>query len=97
MPRSLGIISGAFALRSEPFALVGHLVFLFFERHFLLNPISPIDPPRRIVSIPMVMMRFAPLVLEKARQLISPPKWCSRAKRYNKSSIGKFAAIWIAL
>jgi hypothetical protein len=27
MRRSLGIISGAFALRSQPFALVGHVVF----------------------------------------------------------------------
>src|SRR5262245_4202663 len=27
MRRSLGIISGAFALRSQPLALVGHLVF----------------------------------------------------------------------
>jgi hypothetical protein len=34
MRHSLGIISGAFALRSRPFALVGHVVFSFFECHF---------------------------------------------------------------
>jgi hypothetical protein len=32
MRRSLGIISGAFALRSRAFALVGHVVFLFQGR-----------------------------------------------------------------
>jgi hypothetical protein len=37
MRRSLGIISGAFALRSQAFALVGHVVFSFFERHFADN------------------------------------------------------------
>jgi hypothetical protein len=30
MRRSLVIISGAFALRSQPFALVGHVVFYSF-------------------------------------------------------------------
>jgi hypothetical protein len=34
MSRSLGIISGAFALRSRSFALVGHVVFYFAGRHF---------------------------------------------------------------
>jgi hypothetical protein len=29
MGRSLGIMSGAFALRSRKFALVGHVVFFF--------------------------------------------------------------------
>jgi hypothetical protein len=32
MRRSLGIISGAFALRSQPFALVGRVVFWRFLR-----------------------------------------------------------------
>jgi hypothetical protein len=31
MRRSLGIISGAFALRSQPFTLVGHVVFSFLS------------------------------------------------------------------
>jgi hypothetical protein len=30
MRRSLGIIRGAFALRSRAFSLIGHLVFFFF-------------------------------------------------------------------
>jgi hypothetical protein len=34
MRRSLGIMSGAFALRSRAFALVGHLVFSIFDCHF---------------------------------------------------------------
>jgi hypothetical protein len=34
MRPSLGIISGAFALRNHAFALGKHLVFLLFERHF---------------------------------------------------------------
>jgi hypothetical protein len=34
MRRSLGIISGAFALRSRSFARVGDVVFLFFQRYF---------------------------------------------------------------
>jgi len=34
MGRSLGIISGAFALKNRALALGGHVVFSFFERHF---------------------------------------------------------------
>jgi hypothetical protein len=34
MRRSLGIISGAFALRNQPFARSGHVVFSFFDCHF---------------------------------------------------------------
>jgi hypothetical protein len=34
MRRSLGIMSGAFALRSHAFALVGRLFFSFFYCHF---------------------------------------------------------------
>jgi hypothetical protein len=34
MRRSLGIISGAFALRSQAFARGGHVVFLAFDCHF---------------------------------------------------------------
>jgi hypothetical protein len=37
MRGSLGIICGAFALRRQPFALVGHVVFSFFACHFGQN------------------------------------------------------------
>jgi hypothetical protein len=45
MRRSLGIISGAFALRNQAFALVGHRGFSFFERHFgfTTSPIRPLE------------------------------------------------------
>src|SRR5262249_38216895 len=39
MRRSLGIISGAFALRSRAFALIGHLVFSFLAA--ILAAIGP--------------------------------------------------------
>jgi hypothetical protein len=40
MRRSLGIMSGSFALRSRAFALVGHVVFHFLtvRRALLTNP-----------------------------------------------------------
>jgi hypothetical protein len=41
MRPSLGIISGSFALRSQPFARDGHVVFYFFAVILCLGLVAP--------------------------------------------------------
>jgi hypothetical protein len=65
MSRSLGIISGAFALRSHAFALVGHVVFSFFGcpfgvSHCCKSALGPFNPGPAQIGEPSAFLFCAP-------------------------------------
>jgi hypothetical protein len=72
MRRSLGIMSGAFALRSRRFALVGRLVFLLFGSHFVPTQ----------VTVPLLCPPFAAAEPSPTLGKAVPPSFVSAGRLY---------------